>query len=307
MIDKKPTWYILGAGAIGCLWASYFRLAGFPVMLITPTKRSASSITLCKDDQQQLVDIEQITISELLGSSHCIEHLLVTTKAQQTLAALATIKNHIADRATLLVLQNGLAATQIPKLLPSQQIIVGITTDGAYRTDPLTVVHAGVGLTTIGCYTHQHFDQNILSALPVGFLNIETSNNIKLKQWKKLAVNCALNGLTVIYNCRNGDLLNSPEALARMKKLCAEVKAVARALKLPDQAFANIYQETKQTLQLTANNYSSMYQDIQHGRKTEISFINGYLCDEAKRLAIPCPENQAIVTEIKHIENRTSA
>jgi 2-dehydropantoate 2-reductase len=303
MTDKKITWYILGAGAIGCLWASYFRLAGFPVILITPTKRSASCITLHKDDQQQLIDIEQITVSELLDSSVFIEHLLVTTKAQQTLPALTTIKNKIVDKATLLILQNGLTSTLIHELLPSQKLIAGITTDGAYRLDPMTVVHAGKGLTTIGCYNDQQWDHAILSALPISFLNIETTNDIKLKQWQKLAISCAVNGLTVIYRCRNGELLEIPEALKRMERICIEVQAVTHALELPDQAFSNVFQTAKETLKLTANNYSSMYQDIRHGRETEIDYINGTFCNQANSLAIACIENQAIINEIKHIQH----
>ena len=50
------------------------------------------------------------------------------------------------------------------------------------------------------------------------------------------------------------------------------------------------------------DNYSSMYQDSQQQQTTEIDYINGYLCNEAKRLNISCPENQRVLAAIKTIE-----
>lgn len=292
-ISREHPWYILGAGAMGCLWAAYLTLAGFPVVLITRTQRNGTAINLSKDSHLETVAIEQVTIDELKRSTITIKHLLVTTKAQQTIAALSDIKPHIDHHATLLMLQNGMASKTIATLLPTQQLITGITTDGAYRTDELSVVHAGAGQTLVG-------DNAIIQYLPRQYLTIAFCQDIETKQWQKLAVNCAINALTVIYQCRNGELLDNKEAMIRIKLLCDEITAVMQALAVDIEH--SLFQQTVDTLTVTANNYSSMYQDCQQKKTTEIDFINGYICSEAKRLTISCPENQRVLAAIKTIE-----
>ncbi|MEE8056897.1 MAG: 2-dehydropantoate 2-reductase [Pseudomonadales bacterium] len=297
----KPTWYILGAGALGCLWASYWRQAGFPVVLITPRLRKHAFIELHikregqSQDKKTQVDIEQLTIDQLAASENLIEYLLVSTKAQHTLEAIAAIKQTISKHATLLILQNGMAAKQLPALLPTQNLITGITTDGAYRTEQNVVVHAGHGVTHFGC------NKILLQYLPTQYLTIEACHDIEIRQWQKFAVNCAINGLTAIYQCRNGELLNNPEARQRLTTICDEIFSVAKALGISEH-LTQITTQVEDTLRATAENYSSMYQDISHSRSTEIDFINGCLCEIAEKYSISCEENQRVIQEIKNLE-----
>ena len=44
----------------------------------------------------------------------------------------------------------------------------------------------------------------------------------------------------------------------------------------------------------TAQNRSSMLQDIEAGRTTEIGFINGHIADEARRLGVSAPVNTTL-------------
>jgi 2-dehydropantoate 2-reductase len=292
---QKPTWYILGAGAIGCLWASYWRQAGFSVVLITPSARQQNFIELHADNKNISTPVRQITIEQLKASTISIDYLLVSTKAQHTLAAVAAIENQLTKNATVLVLQNGMAVKKLSPLLPSQQVIAATTTDGAYRSAPMSVVHAGKGETWFGG------DESLLAMLPTDYLTIKYCNDIDTRLWQKLAINCAINGLTAIYRCRNGELLNNPEAVSRMQNLCNEVIAVATAMGL-SAAVNQLSVKVVETLRTTANNYSSMYQDIAHKRSTEINFINGYICELANKNGITCDENQYIVDTIKQLE-----
>jgi 2-dehydropantoate 2-reductase len=299
---QKPTWYILGPGAIGSLWASYFRLSNFHVVLVTQSARHSNTIFLDDGYTQHAVDIEQITLAQLVESKQPIHNLLVTTKAQHTISALKLIKPCVTEDATLLVIQNGMATKDIQSLLPKVQLTVGITTDGAYRTDSCSVVHAGKGVTTIGNYKNTAISDELLAQLPNNYLHIEPCDNIELRQWKKLTINCLINGLTVIYDCKNGDLLGIPRALEEMNALSIEITQLYQALNFNLQDFENPYQQALRTITTTANNYSSMYQDIHQHRKTEIDYINGYLVEKGRQLNSPCPENSRIVKAVKALE-----
>ncbi len=288
-------WYILGAGAIGCLWAGYWQQSGIDVILINPTPRKTSTLTLSYQHGIIQKNIQSMTVDELAASKTTINNLLVTTKAQHTVMAITAIKNNIAKQATLLILQNGMAAKKLPTLLPTQTLVTGITTDGAYRTDQLSVVHAGHGETFISD------ELELLKQLPTHFLTIKTCNDIEKRQWQKLAINCAINGLTVIYQCRNGELFSNTEAMQRIKVVCEEIICIAKSLGISDY-LVDLHEQVEKTLRTTAENYSSMYQDIIKGQTTEIDYINGYICTLAKKLSISCEENWRIIQAVKQQE-----
>lgn len=324
VIAAKAHWYILGAGAIGCLWAACFVRAGFTVTLLTRNKVSASEITLTASENsstQTLTKtlncaVEFLSVADFVEQQRTTTHLLITTKAPQTLTALRAIDSGLTENTLLLVIQNGLAAKAVATHYPNNTVMAGVTTDGAYKTSATDVVFAGKGSTFIGRYnrpenyhdasTGEQYTDSLCTALlqqlPTEFLAISPCNDIELKQWQKLAVNCACNALTAIYRCRNGELLSNTAALATMQQLCTEVAAVTEALGFPLPLFADSFNRTKDTLRITANNYSSMYKDIEQGRATEIDCMNGYVCAEAERLGIPSPANRAIVNAIKKLE-----
>ena len=57
----------------------------------------------------------------------------------------------------------------------------------------------------------------------------------------------------------------------------------------------------------TANNYSSMHQDIAFMRKTEIEYINGYVLKMATKLKIKTPTNHFLVEQIRRLETKKDA
>jgi len=293
MNSTSTSWYVLGAGSIGCLWAGYWRRGGTDTVLITRQRCQDQAISLNTGATTQRYDVETIAIDELQQSARTIRFLLVTTKAQQTLAALEAIRPHIAEDCHLVILQNGMAAAAVKAAFPGHRVYTAITGDGAYRTGPLAVTHAGRDITYIDC------PEDLRLRLPTDFLSIEHCDNIESRAWKKLAINCCINGLTAIYHCRNGEL--PALASAQLQRLCVEVAAIVTALGTAMTAEA-LRQDVAATLATTAANYSSMYQDIEARRETEIAMFNGFLCQQALALAIPCPENSLICTAIECLQ-----
>ena len=52
-------------------------------------------------------------------------------------------------------------------------------------------------------------------------------------------------------------------------------------------------------IQATAANYSSMYQDVAHGRRTEISYLLGHACATATRHRLSLPHLDRLHTRLK--------
>jgi 2-dehydropantoate 2-reductase len=55
---------------------------------------------------------------------------------------------------------------------------------------------------------------------------------------------------------------------------------------------------------LTAQNTSSMLQDVQAGRPTEIDYINGYFVAQGKKLGLPWKYHAEMVERVKSMEGR---
>jgi 2-dehydropantoate 2-reductase len=119
--------------------------------------------------------------------------------------------------------------------------------------------------------------------------------------WGKLVVNGAINPLTAVLGVLNGELLVRPEARSLMGQLAEEAAAVAGALGIrlhyPEPVAAAEY-----VAQRTASNRSSMLQDIQRGRPTEIDAICGEIVRLGKQASILTPVNRVMWQLVKAME-----
>lgn len=293
-------WHILGAGSLGGLWATRQVLAGNKCCLITRTQNSPINMTLETDGQLLTTELACCTPQTL---SHSITRLIIATKTYQTPDAFVGIMDKVEAHADVILLQNGMGvAEQIEELRPDLHLLHAVSTDGAFRRSPHHVVHAGRGITWLG--SRDDSDCNaLIRDLQVPGLDIRPTDNIKQRLWEKLAINCAINGLTVMHDCRNGELLEKAETLSTMKQLCQEASEVMQheTGRPPEQS---LFETAIKVAQRTANNTSSMLADVRAGRRTEIDYINGYLCKTAAQAGIPTPVNDWLT---QTIQNRDKA
>ncbi|OMH30347.1 ketopantoate reductase family protein [Motiliproteus sp. MSK22-1] len=306
---EKTSWHILGAGAIGTLWANYLMRNEVPVTLLCRTAEQLDSfwdnpfLTLISESRRHKYqpDTEHIEVETP------ISHLLVTTKSYDCGDAIDSVSHRIDQNTVVVILQNGMGPQQeTAKRFPNTAIYAGTTTEGAYRTGPQQVVHAGKGYSWFGPINEkaQQLGQAPVSAL----LNLELDSHfdpaIEIRLWQKLAINCAINGLTAVHDCNNGELATNPRLHQQMIKLCDEFEIVARQLTLPfNQPLFDkpIIEAATAVAQATSSNFSSMLQDIRHQRKTEIDFINGFICKKAAELNIEVPHNQRLLKQVHEL------
>lgn len=291
----NDTWHILGPGAIGSLFGCHLQMAGLQVHLLgrdpQPDNRN---ITLQQADQQQEFVFPAAT------TDTPISQLLVTVKAHQTRAALEAVTPRLGPTSLVVLLQNGMGAWQeLASLCPTTPFLLATTTEGAYRPTSRTVVYAGRGETRIGALTPEW--QPLAAAVCTQWqptnLVIHEDSHIFSRLWQKLAINCAINPLTVLYDCPNGELLQRPEALALMQGICEEVALVmSSVLREPAPA---LFEIARAVTAKTAANVSSMLQDARQGRSTELDYITGYLLREADRIGLPCPINRSVYQRVR--------
>lgn len=271
--------------------------AGIPVTLLAH-RDAATRRTLSLQDGDRV--ISHTFPQESVHHAGPIARLLVTTKSNLTASALAPLLPGLAAGTPLLLLQNGMGADDaLQAQRPDLALLVGITTDGVWRRDENTLVQAGQGETWLGAVDPRDESIATKAALELAATGacIRADAGIRRRRWEKLAMNCAINPLTALYRCRNGELLEKPEALAQMQKIAQEVAAVMQAEGMPVQA-GDLYRRICQAAEKTAANMSSMHADVAAGRATEIAFINGYLVARAERQGLDVPLNRRLLADI---------
>ena len=291
------TWHVLGAGSLGGLWATRLFRAGVPLRLILRNPQRLSDyqevggITLIEDGKSCRYPVS----AELPDATTPIKRLLVACKAYDAQAAVAEVASRLAAGADILLLQNGLGSQQaIAERWPDKRCTFISSTEGAYLQDSFSIVHAGRGQNWLGDPMN-HSAPTWLADLEKAKIPHAWTNDIMSKLWRKLALNCAINPLSVLHDCRNGELRTHREQLSG---LCEEL---AHLLIACDQAQAacDLEDDVLKVIEATSNNYSSMHQDVQKGRRTEVSYLLGYACQAAQQHGIVTPRLNTLLEQLQ--------
>lgn len=283
--------------------ATKYLEAGFALTLVTRSQPepAKSSFVVTRED---LNESKSFTLAcEPANLLKPIQRLLVTTKSNQVQQALVDIGPRLNAETKIILLHNGMGTLKAAQeQFSPAQIYCGVTTEGAYlQTRPLRqLIYAGHGTTDIG-QIGQTTPPAWIRSLLDSSLGFSWQRDIEVVQWRKLLINCAINPLTAIHGCRNGELLSIPALQAQLRLVVTELEAVAAALGYQSLA-SNLFDLVEQVATQTQANYSSMQQDVQHQRATEIAYINGYLCEQARLMQVATPMNNGLVAAIQHIE-----
>lgn len=296
----NDTWHILGAGSIGCLWATSLCHKGETPRLILressyqQLEQKRIPLKLSTPDQTFLFDVDAVS-PETIDSP--INRLIVCTKAQDSLSALNSLMPHLAENSQILLLHNGMGSQQaIRDVLPTHRIWAGSSTDGAYLSAPFEVCHAGQGQTWIGpLRSNEQSEQGFHDLCDNFRLKVSQCDTIEQKLWEKLAINSCINGLTALFNCRNGELLDNGDRQAWLDRLIVETSAVLAALEIPA---TSLREKVYGVCRNTARNLSSTCQDARRGRVTELSFINGFLIQQANTLGVTVDGHHQLMNQL---------
>ncbi len=295
----QSVWHVLGAGSIGCLWAASISAYGLNVELILRDERfstlnhSSDFVTLRSQDKTERFPV---TLTSPANINKPVSHLIICTKAQDALQALTSVANHLTGDARILLLQNGMGSQQaITRAFPTLNIWAGSVTDGAYLDNPLQVCHAGVGITCIGPLTLHAQPDDFDVLLSECRLNIKRTSFVEEKLWNKLAINSCINGLTALFNCRNGELLDGSERQQRLDQLIEETSAILQTQRIKSE---NLSHRVYNVCQKTATNVSSTCQDARSNRTTELAYINVFLIDIAREKGIDPLNHRRLIRDL---------
>jgi 2-dehydropantoate 2-reductase len=129
--------------------------------------------------------------------------------------------------------------------------------------------------------------------LRIANFEIETSKKMQALIWGKLVINAAINPLTALLRIKNGGLLENPHVHSIMVELASEAASVAKAcgIMLP---FLDPEGAVEKVARQSADNLSSMLQDVLRGAPTEVDAINGMIVRLGEKNNVSVPVNRVI-------------
>lgn len=301
---------LVGPGALGSLFAvrlgPHLQEEGNALFLLDHNTRRAkqlADIGFTLQHGKQTFTSSPRVVSDPRSIPAC-DVLLLCVKTGDVQQALNHAGPLITADTLVVGMQNGMAHLEF--LQKTTGIAVGATSsEGAALQAPGRVVYGGAGLTRFGVLESSQPSPANLDSLVQCFnlagLQAERVKDIQPYLWGKLFINVGINALTAIYGQKNGWLLTNDKVMATMKEAVGEAITVARAKKISHSA--DPLEQAVEVCRKTANNVSSMLQDVRKKRRTEIHAINGFIVQEGKKLGIPTPVNKNLVDQVLAIES----
>jgi 2-dehydropantoate 2-reductase len=317
MMSDRPIG-VAGAGSIGCFVGGICAAAGRRVALLARPR----VIGEIEDNGLRLTSFEglerriastRLTLSGDPGIFSDAGIVLVTVKSTDTAGIADLIAQHAPADAVIVSLQNGVG--NVPVLrgrLPGRRVLAGMV--------PFNVIAKGPGQfhrATSGDIVIEQDDAGTAERLSVPGLKVRGAANIAGVQWGKLLLNLnnALNALADLplrrqLAQRSWRRLFADQMAEGLAAIRAEgIKPVSSTpipagwtphlLRLPDALFEAAL---GRAMKIDPQARSSMWEDLQRGRRTEIDYLQGVITEIADRRGLQAPLSRRIVALIRSAE-----
>ncbi|MDP3790394.1 MAG: 2-dehydropantoate 2-reductase [Candidatus Omnitrophota bacterium] len=297
---------IVGPGALGLLLAANLSRTKNDIWIFD--KDAARAKKLAEDGIKaensggsSRVKVNTSSDAKEIGEADIV---IICVKSYDTEEALKSAKGVIGEKTYVMSLQNGLGNLQlISEFVDNDKIIGGVTYHGATLIDDTTVRHTGRGETVIGQENGKVLGEirDIAAILTKAGFPAKITKDINSVIWSKLIINVGVNALSAVTRLKNGALVENEYTREIMRRAVSEAVKVAKRKKAR-LTYDDPIQKVEAVCKATADNLSSMLQDVLDGESTEIDYINGAIVRQAKSLNIKTPTNEMLVELVKSTE-----
>lgn len=309
---------VAGAGSIGCFVGGLLAAAGGQVRFLARPRMvaelQAHGLTLTDlDGGNRHVAAASLSVTDDASVLAEAGVILVTVKSGATAEMAQSISRHAKAEAVVVSLQNGIGnADRLRAIAKAQRVVAGMV--------PFNVVHRGEGRFhrgTEGSLTVEAGVPGLRSALSVPGLTVTEHPDMAGLAWGKLLMNLnnalnALSGLPLRQQLadRRWRLLLAASQREALALLAAAGIAPARVgkvrprllpgiLSLPDPVFRLL---ARAMLKIDPQARSSLWEDLEKRRPTEIDHLQGAVVELARSLGRDAPLNRKVMEAVKRAE-----
>lgn len=300
--DRPLKVIVLGAGALGSLFGGLLSkkhdvvLVGRKqhVQAINSKGLQITGVTMLRSRPKAVTSVKGLKAPDIL---------IIAVKAYDTEKAVRQALPLVGKDTKVMSFQNGITTVDVLEgLMPKGSLLGGWTSHGVTFVKPGVVKHAGVGDTVVGELDGRRSYCTAAMSHVLTSCGIETkvSSDIRREVWLKGIVNSSINPITAILRCENGALVKDARLSEVVRSICAEASEVAKA-EGHDISEDEAYGLAMRIARQTSANRSSMLQDVEQGRETEVDFLSGAICELGSRHGIETPVNAAMLALVKSL------
>ena len=285
---------LLGAGAIGVLPAA--QLANFPGVKLSVAAEGERLERYRREGiflNGKLLPFDFVSPDELIAA----DIIIVATKVPALESALECVAPAVAAKTIFLPLLNGISASGIiQSRFPQAQVLKGFHLGHASVRQGNQITHDGVG--TIYCGGEGNALKFVADLLKSAGVDLETPENIEIAMWQKFVLNVGINQTQAFFRADYGTVQKDPKMLRMAWDLMEEAVAVGRAcgVALGDEVIDSAMMVI---CKMPGNVKTSMLQDVENNRITEVDAFAGVVCSLAEKFEIDVPNNKMVLQKIK--------
>ncbi len=309
---------IFGAGAIGC-WVGARLAAGGAAVTLIGRPRVMAEVTTGVSATELGADGRRVTAMPATstdpGAAATAEVVLVTVKSAQTADAGAQLARVLQPGTLVVSLQNGVRNVDaLRAALPGCPVLAAMVPFNVVRKAPGVYHRASSGDLRIEAHPAA---APVIAACRAAGMPIESRTDMTAVQWAKLVMNLnnavnALSGLPLatelgqraFRRCLAASQREALALLAQAGQPLAKLTPLPphwmpRLLEVPDAVFRVL---AKRIVAIDPTARSSMWDDLEARRPTEIDYLQGEVVELARTLGRPAPVNGALVELVRRAE-----
>lgn len=285
--------FIVGAGAMGGLYAGAFHRAGCEVTLVDVNRQHLDAINANGLELETRAGVERLPLPAVFpaDAGGTAELIVLFTKTFHTDAALGGVKQIIGRETRILTLQNGLGNDErVAKHVARDKVLVGVSTLPSDLVGPGRVRSHGEGGSKLypAFGEDDGFAARVADLLTKGGLPSDTDPEIAATIWFKAIFNAAMNPLCALTHRTPGFLGANEESRMMIRAAVAEGVAAANGSGIALD-IGPILDLTEISMTDHADHEPSMLQDLKAGRRTEVDAINGAIVAAAAKAGLEAP------------------
>jgi 2-dehydropantoate 2-reductase len=299
---------VVGAGAMGGLWAGLIGSAGHEVTIVDPSVELIEAVQvhgLRVSEPDGAVRATHPQAVREAGDAGPSDVVFVFVKGPHTPAVAERVHALMHPGTIVATLQNGWGnADVLAERVPPERIVIGVTFHSATIESPGRIHHGGSGPSTIGPYLDAggaDGAEQVAMIMREAGLECTVSADVKTAVWMKLVHNSACLPVSALTGLLTPQLVEPGPWRDLIDELAREAVVVARGLGYDIDADERI-EHIHRVLGSAGAGVPSMLADVRARRATEIETINGAVARESRAQGRTAPLHEAMVALVHGVE-----
>lgn len=297
---------VVGCGAVGSLFAA--NLAQLEDVEVWAYDLAAEHVRAINEQGLRLSGAREV-LGRLRATTDAgdlppCDFGIVATKAMHTEPAIAATA-HAFARGSVATVQNGLGNEEA-LAAHVERVIRGTTFPAGRIVAPGHVQWDVQGDTTLGPFEARPapFEdvERLADACTRAGLPTTAVRDARGPQWRKVVFNASTNPVGALTGLTHGRVCERPDLRALVSRLVDEGKAVAAAQGIELDADPEELIDYAARPEVAYDHKSSMLQDVQARRPTEIEYLNGGIGRFGREQGVATPLNDAVTALVRGVE-----